>query len=194
MSTFFVFFFLKASLSEMDDLRLAFDTFRKYKGDGKCREVHITIFYECDLTNLLDSISCNKLQLCTWAKKLNQEETEALVRAMTSRVEIVHLGERNSDSGDLAFSLDFDTLTKYKGDGTCREVHCNYLRIGWSDDDGDDSFDSCESPEQVSKDKYIDATSAQTWAEKMNWDLEQFSGGYLLSRKKQVKNKLEFKK
>ena len=181
---------LRLDIKEMDDVRLAFDTFRKYKGDGKCREVHITIYgtktnYGCDLTNLLDSISCNKLQVCTWAKTLNQEETEALVRAMTSRVEIVHLGDRNSNSGSLAVSLDFDTLTKYKGDGTCRKVHCNYLCIGYDGYHGDDSFEWGDL--RIRKNKYIDATSAQTWAEKMNWDLEQFSDGYLLSRKKQVK-------
>ena len=162
---------------------MAYDTFSKYKGDGKCTELHINDCPDYHLSPLLSSVNFKELHLFTGS--LNQEETEALVRAMTSRVEIVHLGERNS-GGWLHVSLDFDTLTKYKGDGTCREVHCNYLRIGWSDDDVDDSFDSCESPEQVSKDKYIDATSAQTWAEKMNWDLEQFSGGYLLSRKKHI--------
>ena len=75
---------------------------------------------------------------------MNQEETEALVRAMSSRVEIVHLGNKESvwsKWGDLPVSLDFDTLTKYKGDGKCSEVHCNNLHIGWSDDNGDDSCD-----------------------------------------------------
>ena len=61
---------------------LDLDEFRKYKGDGKCKEVYISVNYEeHDLTNLLDSISCKELHLYNLYNSLDQEETEALVRA-----------------------------------------------------------------------------------------------------------------
>ena len=99
---------------------------------------------------------------------------------MTSRVEILQLGQTYGEDvwAPKSVSIDFDTLTEYKGDGKCREVHCNHVCIGWSDDDSDDSSDSF-----ANKKKWIDATSAQTWAEKMNWDIQTFPGGYLLSKK-----------
>ena len=154
-----------------DSVRMDLDTLRKYKGGGKCKEVHIIIGgYDADLANLLDSISCMELHLYTKMRKLIQEETEALVRAMTSRVEIVQLGPRWEESGDNPFkfpiTLDFDTLAKYKGDGKCSEVHFNCLY------------------------KEEDATSAQKLGVKVKWDLERIPGelfpGVLLSRKKQV--------
>ena len=74
------------------------------------------------LATLLDAVNCKELHLFT--EKLNQEETEALVRAMTSRVEIVHLGSK-----DGLVSLDVDTLTKYKGDGKCKEVQCVWVKV-----------------------------------------------------------------
>ena len=154
-----------------DCVRMDLDTLRKYKGGGKCKEVHIIISgNDADLANLLDSISCKEIHLYTNFRKLIQEETEALVRAMTSRVEIVQLGPRKEESGYNLFkspiTLDFDTLAKYKGDGKCSEVHFNCLY------------------------KEEDATSAQKLGVKMNWDLERIPGellpGVLLSRKKQV--------
>merc|ERR1739838_423748 len=69
-----------------------------------------------DVTSLLDLVNCTKLLL---TQKLNQEETEALVRAMTTRVDEVYLGGRRG-----ILSLDVDTLTQYKGDGKCGAIHC----------------------------------------------------------------------
>ena len=116
---------------------LDLDEFRKYKGDGKCKEVYISVNYEeYDLTNLLDSISCKELHLYTsYIKRLNQEETKALVRAMTSRVEILQLGQKDGEDvcAPKSASIDFDTLTQYKGDGKCREVHCLASRMPHTD-------------------------------------------------------------
>merc|ERR1712137_4786 len=94
-----------------------------------------------------DSLHCKELHL---AQRLNQEETEALVRAMTSRVEIVHLGNR-----DGVISLDINTLTKYKGDGKCREVH--FFWIDLLNGGGD---------------QWIDYESTETWAEEINWNID----------------------
>ena len=108
-------------------------------------KVSITNVINCDMTSLLDSVYCKDLRL---TQKLNQEETEALVRAMTSRVEIVYLG-----SSYWVTSLDVDTLTKYQGDGKCREVHC------------------CVNRMQIdSGDRWIEYSRAVTWAKKMNWN------------------------
>ena len=117
----------------------------------------ITNVTNCDMASLLDSVYCKDLRL---TQKLNQKETEALVRAMTSRVEIVYLG-----SSYWVTSLDVDTLTKYQGDGKCREVHCcvNRMQI-----DGGD--------------RWIKFSEAVTWANKMNWNIKSgamFSNEYI---------------
>ena len=109
--------------------------------------VYITNVINYDMTSLLDSLQCKELHL---AQRLNQEETEALVRAMTSRVEIVHLGNR-----DGITSLDLDTLTKYKGYGKCREVHCFWIDLLNSGGD-----------------QWIDYESIESWAEEMNWNID----------------------
>ena len=122
-------------------------------------EVIITNVINYDMTSLLDSVSCKELRLI---QKLNQEETEALLRAMTSRVEIVHLG------GPGVTSLDVDTLTKYTGDGKCRELHCFVSRITFVDGDAD------------ARDQWITYSRAVTWAEKMNWNVEsRFSNEHI---------------
>ena len=119
-------------------------------------------------------------------------QTKALVRAMTSRVEIVHL--------ESTVTLDFDTLTKYKGDGKCREVHCNNLCIGWSNVDDPYYGPDCDDYDEQGrgnlitsdegyayglKDTWMDEDSARAWAEQMNWDIkvENQDGEYLLTRK-----------
>ena len=188
--------------------QIDFASFSKYEGDGKCREVHILCHSEYHLSSLLDSVNCKELHLFVRYRYLRKEETESLVRAMTSRVEIVHLGGKDKD-GEYrdTISLDFDTLTKYKGDGKCREVHCNNLCIGWRDDDDDDDYASdheYEDPDERDerrgrilikydlghylyglRDKWVDDESAGTWAEQMNWDFKVINqdGEYLLSRK-----------
>ena len=68
-----------------------------------------------NLKTLLDVAYCEKLQLST--ERLNKEETEALASAMRSRVEILSLMTFKD------WEMDYDTFSKYKGDGKCREVH-----------------------------------------------------------------------
>ena len=179
--------------------RLDYDAFSKYTGDGTCTEVHIANHSDYHLSPLLDSVNCQELHLFTETKELSQKETEALVRAMTSRVEIVHLGRKGGHFKDTV-TLDFDTLTKYKGDGKCREVHCNNLCIDWSNVDdpyygpGCEDFDERGRGNLITtdegyayglKDTWMDEESAKTWAEKMNWDIkvENQDGEFLLARK-----------
>merc|ERR1740128_832825 len=70
--------------------------------------MNITNVINYDMTSLLDSVICKELRL---TQRLNKEETEALVRAMTSRVEILRLVSANSaGSGNGVVSLDIDTL------------------------------------------------------------------------------------
>ena len=171
-----------------------YDTFSKYKGDGKCTELHI--YDNTDyLSPLLDSVNCKELHLFTTSKDPSKGDTEALVRAMSSRVEILHLGGSND-----GVTLDFDTLKMYKGDGKCREVHCNSVCIGWSWFDGPHESWDFEEEERKKlitasdgyilgmKDKWLDDESAETLAKQMNWDLHVKIQNcqYLLSRKKRV--------
>ena len=179
---------------------LDFDTFRKYLGDGKCREIHIAKGTEYDLTTLLDSVNCKELHLFTGiVEKMSKKETEALVRAMTSRVEILQLGTKDDDQYDdhydnnfhTGVNLDIDMLTQYKGDGKCREVHCNCVCIGeiFSMVDYGDGLKQERNYKYINEDKIAD-----TWAEKMNWDINEFRKKYarlvvdarLLTRKKDV--------
>ena len=179
--------------------QIDFDTFSKYEGDGKCREVHISWHSESShlLSSLLDSVNCKELHLFVKSHCLRKEETEALVRAMTTRVEIVHLGGKDGVYKDT-ISLDFDMLTEYKGDGKCREVHCNYVCVGWRED-AEDMFGydvdydynygimipTDEGNVQGVKDEWMDDGSAETWADQMNWDLkvENPDGEYVFTRK-----------
>ena len=102
--------------------------------------IEITNITGYDLTSLFDSVSCTRLKV---TQKLNQEETDALLRAMTTRVEEVCLGDRY---GEL--SLDVDTLTQYKGDGKCSVIRCNLL------------------------DEWIGIERTERWAGKMKWSVE----------------------
>ena len=195
---------VRAMTSRVEILHLAvhfefhmdYETFSKYKGDGKCTEVHIIDCPDYHLSPLLDSVNCKELHLFTGSKDLCQDETEALVRAMTSRVEIVHLGLAGSqvETGQHkeTVTLDFDTLKMYRGDGKCTEVHCNGVYIGWSefvvdfdDDDHVDLITSSDGYIRGRKNKWLDDEDVETWAEQMNWDLkvENQDGDYLLSRK-----------
>ena len=65
----------------------------------------------CDLMTILDNVRCE--QMCIYRRSLGTEETEALVRAMETRVEEVELGD---------VTLEVETLTKYSGHGKCNKV------------------------------------------------------------------------
>ena len=64
----------------------------------------------CDLVSVLDSLNCEMLRI--GGQSLGREETQALVQAMDSRLEIVMLGDQ--------VTLDIEALAEYNGHGVCR--------------------------------------------------------------------------
>jgi len=99
-----------------------------------------------DVTSFLDSVNCTNLLL---KPTLNQEETDALVRAMNTRVDHVSL----ADLGSLSFDVDtLRSLTKYKGDGKCSTINCF-----WYEPNGWQQQPVIEWAEQ--------------WARRMNWSV-----------------------
>ena len=70
--------------------------------------VHIVGVTGCDLVAIFDSLLCRDLRMDN--QKLGKDETQALVRAMETRVEQVYLS--NVD-------IDIEALTKYSGRGVC---------------------------------------------------------------------------
>ena len=70
----------------------------------------------CGLVTILDNVKSEELVI--YNQSLNSEETQALVRAMESRVEEVGLYEE--------MTLDISDLMEYSGQGKCREVGCDY--------------------------------------------------------------------
>jgi len=195
---------VRAMTSRVEILHLAlhtmfymdYDAFGKYSGDGKCTELHIIHHPESHLSPLLDSVNIKELHLFAGSTDWNRDETEALVRAMSSRVEILHLGGKDEDHKDTV-TLDFDTLKMYKGDGKCREVHCNKVCIGWSkfdtlydywdfdEDDYENLITSSECYVYGMKNKWLDEEGAKNWAGQMNWDfrVKNQDCNYVLSRK-----------
>ena len=77
-------------------------------------ELHIKNVSGCDLVTILDNVNCKHLYI--WSQCLGSEETQALVRAMESRVEKVVL------FGGV--TLDIRNLIEYSGQGKCRVVRC----------------------------------------------------------------------
>ena len=73
------------------------------------RQLLIEDVSSCDLVTLLDSVNCERLHIKR--QRLGREETQALVRAMESRVEKVRLFD---------VELDMETLTEYSGQGRCK--------------------------------------------------------------------------
>ena len=67
-----------------------------------------------DLTSLLNSLKCESLSIEN--QSLDREETQALVQAMESGVEIVEL---------TSITLEMETLVSYSGKGRCCEVELN---------------------------------------------------------------------
>ena len=66
----------------------------------------------CDLVSIFTSLKCEELEI--WKLILGREETQALVQAMESGVEVVNL------CGEV--TLDIGVLTEYNGQGRCRHV------------------------------------------------------------------------
>ena len=71
----------------------------------------------CDLVTLIDSLKCTGLRIDFMS--LGTEETEALVRAMESRLVEVDL--------EKVETLDIEALAKYSGKGWCFEMKFSYL-------------------------------------------------------------------
>ena len=67
----------------------------------------------CDLVTILESVKSKALSM--GHQSLGSEETRALVRAMESRVEEVHLCSE--------LTLDMRVLMEYNGQGKCTVVH-----------------------------------------------------------------------
>ena len=78
----------------------------------------ITDVTGCDLVALLESANCRILSIKR--QSLGREETQALVRAMESRVEMVMLYD---------VKLDMETLPKYSGQGRCRFLEAETYEI-----------------------------------------------------------------
>jgi len=91
----------------------------------------------CDLVNILDSVNCECLSISY--QSLDSEETQALVRAMESRVEELELEEGHW------MTLEIRDLMDYSGQGKCRKVLC-------------DRDTACRYREQL-----------RTWATSRNW-------------------------
>lgn len=85
------------------------------------RDVYVS---NCDLVPILDSLQCHMLSIAR--QSLSTEETQALVRAMETRVHTVVLGSDHffagSSNGDV--NLDIEVLTTYSGEGKCSAVSC----------------------------------------------------------------------
>merc|ERR1719480_215693 len=66
------------------------------------------------LTSFLNNLKCESLRISN--QSLSREETQALVLAMDSGVEVVDL---------RSVTLDMETLVTYNGQGRCGEVRLN---------------------------------------------------------------------
>ena len=78
--------------------------------------VHIQNVSGCGLITILDSVKIEERMLLISKQSLGSEETQALVRAMESRVGIMGL--------DGEATLDIRVLIEYNGQGKCRWVDC----------------------------------------------------------------------
>ena len=78
--------------------------------------VYIQNIRGCDLVTILDNVKSDRLGI--YGLSLGSEETQALVRAMESRLERVHLGIWGSATLNTA------ALTTYSGKGKCIEWSC----------------------------------------------------------------------
>ena len=80
----------------------------------------------CDLISVLDSLKCYSLSF--QSQSMGREETQALVRAMETRVENVTGGDGYGEK----VTLDIEELLKYSGEGRCRsfEFYDTWARHG----------------------------------------------------------------
>ena len=71
----------------------------------------------CDLVTILDSLQCNEIGL-GFNDLGKEEEAQALVRAMESRVERLYIHDT------LGMDIHVRNLTEYSGQGRCRVLEC----------------------------------------------------------------------
>ena len=83
----------------------------------------ITNVRGCDMIALLDSVNCRVLYID--GQNLRTDDTQALVRAMETRVKNVMLGHKRE------VTLDIEALTQYNGQGKCW-----YIMMGLSSPSG----------------------------------------------------------
>ena len=125
------------------DLTLQFKDLSTIPGEHLCslassvREIFdIQTVRGCDLVKIIDSVRSNKLGI--FNQNLDREATEALVRAMNTRIEFAAIGYYKKfkmrswgfEEEDIKWILDMEALTKYNGKGRCKNI---YLRVDWSD-------------------------------------------------------------
>ena len=120
-----------------------------------------------DMVSFMNSLQCQMLRF--YCQNLGREETQALVRAMESRLEKVHLGSE--------FEFDVETLVTYSGDGRCREVWLYFC-----DDEGG------EDPKLLNLKERL-----KNWAMSKDWEESTGSNflGLWRKRKEQLKRKLD---
>ena len=92
----------------------------------------------CDLIKIIDSTKCYKLGI--FNLKLDREATEAVVRAMDTRIQLAKISvckmyrfqrrEQELKEKDIRSMLDTKALTKYNGKGRCKNI---ILRVGQVD-------------------------------------------------------------
>ena len=98
------------------------------------------IYYDntcCDLVSILDSLQCTEIGLGFNALCI-EEEAQALVRAMESRVERLYF----HDTRDMCVNTEI--LTEYSGQGRCKFIFCedvddvNFIKklFCWVDEKG----------------------------------------------------------
>ena len=114
------------------------------------RSVDIINISNCDIIRILDSVKCQDLNISR--QTLSNEETQALVRSMESRVKVVSLGF----NGEV--SLDITALTQYNGEGRCEEM------AYWYD----------------TKERYKE--EMRTWVQRTNWLMEGEEEWFSVSR------------
>ena len=130
---------------ELDHLSGRFKNLSTVPGEHLCSLVssvrntfRIQTIGGCDLIKIIDSIKCYKLGI--FNLKLDREATEAVVRAIDTRIQLAEISvckmyrfqrrEQELKEKDIRSMLDTKALTKYNGKGRCKNI---ILRVGQVD-------------------------------------------------------------
>ena len=116
----------------LDRLSLRFKNLSTIPGEYLCslassvrNTIRIQTIIGCDLVKIIDSLKCNKLIF--WNQILDREATEAVLRAMDTRIEVAEIYDSNiyrfeENPENFEWMLDTKVLTKYNGKGRCRSI------------------------------------------------------------------------